>query len=258
MQRGSGYFFTLNVVLLLLVLSGFAPTFYLTPATVRETFPAHLILHGAVLTLWFLWAAGQVSLVRLGRPDLHRITGTVGVLIGAVAVYAGPVATVGAIAPLRARGLEWTSNMSAYPALGIESMNLDQYSRALVWGNFASALCFALLLAGAVYWRRRPDVHKRLITLASIAYIPPALARISRWPYLGGEDGVVVPLFFIALLLSMMIHDRRTGGRVHRATWAGIALIAVLNIVALIVAATPGGQAFVRSLALVGQLLPVA
>ena len=258
MQARDRFFYRLNLLLALLVLVGFAPTFYLQPQQVRETFPAHLLWHGVLLSLWYFWVAAQVSLIRLRRPDLHRRAGIIGALLGAVAVYAGPLATVGAVERLRARGLEWASNMAEYPALGIESATLDQYTRGLVWGNFASALCFALLLAAAIHWRRHADTHKRLITLASIAYLPPALARLSRWPGLGGEDGVFLPLCFVALLLALVLHDRRRLGRVHRATRYGIGLILLVNALAAVIALTPPGRAVVRSLAFVGQAPGVA
>lgn len=252
LQNHDRFFYRINLLLALLVLIGFAPTFYLQPTRVSQTFPAHLIWHGVLLSLWYFWVAGQVLLIRIRRPDLHRAAGLAGALIAAVAVYAGPRATIGSVERLRARGLEWSSNMADYPTLGIESMNLDQYTRSLVWGNFASALCFALLVVGALLWRRRALVHKRLITLASIAYIPPALARISRWPYLGGEDSAFLPLCFLALLLSLLLYDRRALGRVHAATWSGVALIVLINGVAMGVAFSVPGQAFVRSLAMTG------
>jgi hypothetical protein len=248
-EQANRFFFRLHLLLLATVFAGFAPTFFLQPTLVRASFPTHLIVHGVLLTLWFCWVAWQVAVLRMGRPRLHRITGTAGFAIGAAVVYAGPLATMGSIERLRARGLKWTSNMSEYPALGIESATLEQYARGLVWGNFGSALTFALCLAGAVYWRRVPAIHKRLISLASIAYMPPAFARISRLPYLGGEDGAFIPLCMLALLAALVLHDRRTLGRVHRATALGIALSLAIGLGALLVSLTPFGQAFVRGLA---------
>jgi hypothetical protein len=252
LQHQNRFFFRINLLLALLVLVGFAPSFYLQPGAVSQTFPAHLIWHGVLLSLWYAWVVVQVCLVRIKRPDLHRASGVVGALIGALAVYAGPRATIGSIERLRARGLAWDSNMAEYPALGIEIMNLDQYTRSLVWTNFAATLCFALLLSGAIYWRRQSPIHARLITLASIVFIAPALARISHWPYLGGEDSPFMPLCFLLLLLSLVLYDRRVLGRVHPATLSGIALIVVANSLAMAVAFTAPGQSVVRSLAIAG------
>lgn len=49
--------------------------------------------------------------------------------------------------------------------------------------------------------RRRPAAHKRLMLLATIAILGPALARLARLPYFGGEGGPFVLIVTFALLI---------------------------------------------------------
>lgn len=53
----------------------------------------------------------------------------------------------------------------------------------IVWGNYVSLLLFALFVGFGVLLLRRPEAHKRLMLLASVAIIGPALAwqQASRW-----------------------------------------------------------------------------
>ena len=243
------FFFWINILLLALVLVGFAPTFYAVPTEVVSEFPTTLIIHGVVLSLWFVWLGMQVSLVRLGRTAQHRVMGKIGAVIGAATIFAGPLATLGSVSRLKAKGLDWDSNMSDYPALGIESWTFDEFARMLVFGNFSSALVFAVLFVAAVVLRSKPFEHKRLMTFASLAMIAPALARISRWPYMGGEDGPVIPLVLIALLLSVVIHDKVMLGKVPRVTWVCLATTILIQAIAMAISTTDIAGDWVHALA---------
>ena len=42
-------------------------------------------------------------------------------------------------------------------------------------------MAFAVAVAAAAYFRRRPETHKHLMLLASMMLITPAIARIWGW-----------------------------------------------------------------------------
>jgi len=68
--------------------------------------------------------------------------------------------------------------------------------------------------------RRKPQVHKRLIVIATIGILGPAIGRIPR---IGAMSDAVL----VALVLSVVAYDLVTRGRVHAATlWGGSALLA--------------------------------
>ena len=73
--------------------------------------------------------------------------------------------------------------------------------------------------------RRDPQSHKRLVLLATVALLPPALAR---WVivYLGLGPPVVLALSTL-FVLPLVAWDLRTLGRLHPATlWGGLLAIA--------------------------------
>ncbi len=248
-RRRSDYFFWMSLLLLAVVLVAFAPTLYLRSISDLQSLPIRLHIHGAVLTSWFVWFVVQTSAVRSGQIATHRKLGVVGAIIGAACVFAGPLATIGSVRKLRSAGLEWDTDMSLYPHLGIEGMPMEQFAKQLVFGNFASIVVFAGLLICAILYRAHGPTHKRLMLLASISIIGPALARISRWEGLGGEDGAFIPVAFIGLMLTLFAHDLMTSRRVLRASWTGVLAIILIFAVSVMIATTSVGSAVVRSMA---------
>jgi hypothetical protein len=94
--------------------------------------------------------------------------------------------------------------------------------------------------------RRSPQAHKRLMLLASIAVVGPALARISRWPVFGGEDSLFVPVVFLSLLAVLIGYDILSTRRPHKATLLGCGGIVLALIAARLVAHSEPGLATVR------------
>jgi hypothetical protein len=211
--------------------------------------PGHLHFHAVVLLGWYVMLVLQASLPRLGRTALHRRLGPWVMALGGLCVVAGPVATLGAVGKFHRAGLTWSSDMSEFPVLGIEGMSLDAFTRLLVFGNFSSVFTLALFLIAAYRFRHLGSVHKRLVLLASIELSAPAMARISRWPGLGGEDGLFIPLALASLFASLLIYDKVRENRVLPVTWAGLAAIVVIKIIFMGFSQTEPAGAFVHSLA---------
>ena len=107
---------------------------------------------------------------------------------------------------------------------------------------------FAGLVAAVVVLRRQPDAHKRLMVLASIIIVAPALARISRWPIFGGEDSPFIRVVLLALLLAVIAHDLVRERRVHRATIYGVGTIVAATIVLQLVTRSEVGLSVVQAL----------
>jgi hypothetical protein len=243
-----GFFFWTSLLLLAFLLVGFAPSLYLRLLFEVPPIPGYLHVHGAILTSWFVWLVVQTSLVRTERTATHRRLGVVGVVIAVAVVFAGPMATVGAVGRLRAAGFDWDTDMSAVSALGVEGVPMIRFMAQVVWGNFVSIVVFATLVGAALLLRRSPEAHKRLMLLASIVIVGPALARISRWSIFGGEDGPLIPGVLLALLLAVVVHDLVGRRRLHKATMYGIALIVGATVALQFIADSEFGRSVVRML----------
>jgi hypothetical protein len=104
-------------------------------------------------------------------------------------------------------------------------------------------LIFGILVGCAFYYRRKIDIHKRLILLATIAILPAAVARI---PLTFIETGG--PLVFFGLtdlfILPCLLYDFVTRGRPHRATVLGGLLIVASHPLRLVIGTTSAWLAF--------------
>ena len=245
----SKFFFGMSIVLLLFVLSGFAPTLYLRAFFDVPPIPGYLYLHGVILTGWFVWLVVQTSLVQTARTATHRRVGIAGVVWATAVVGGGLLATFNVVAHVVADGADLAADTSLVPELGVAGVTIEAFLSNVVWLNIASVCAFALLVAAAALLRGRPQAHKRLMLIASIAILGPALARVSRWPPFGGEDSPFIPVVLLALLAALVVHDLLTTKRVHPATLIGGALTILLGgVVGPAIAGSPFGLAFTRSL----------
>jgi hypothetical protein len=206
---------------------GFARTYYLralvdAPSPPLPTLTPLLHLHGVLFSAWVVLLFAQSRLVAAGRIDLHRRLGIAGAALAVLMIVVGTLTALQGV--LR----------------GVSPGGIDP-RRFLAVPLFA-LLVFGLLLFAGIRARRDPQSHKRLVLLATVALLPPALAR---WVivYLGLGPPVVLALSTL-FVLPLVAWDLRTLGRLHPATlWGGLLVIAS-GPLRLAVAFTDGWLAF--------------
>ncbi len=87
---------------------------------------------------------------------------------------------------------------------------------------------FAAFVALAVGFRKKPQAHKRLILLASMSIVGPALARFPMWPvFAGGADAArnYAIAGLLIMFASLLVYDLVSRKRLHPASLGGMALI---------------------------------
>jgi hypothetical protein len=233
--RRRRFFVAMASILVVIVAVGFAPSFYLktyfesSPSGAgRQSLPIHVYAHGVVLTLWFSLFLVQTILAASRLIRLHRLVGVVGAGLAAAVFTASMLVVVRLAARATARGVP-----SGRVAL-------------IVTGDTGLMILFALFVVAAISFRRRPEFHKRLMLLASITIVAPALARLP-----GAEAlvpvSVVVPQ--LVLFAALVAYDVVSSRRVHPATGWGVALYVVVAVTSTAVGFSEFGRAFVRALA---------
>jgi len=237
----------MSVVTLLIVVSGFTPTLYLRPVFNPPAIPGYLFLHGITLTAWFVWLCVQTLLIQSGRTAMHRRLGVAGAVLAAIVPFAGLMATSGAVGRLTASGLDLNGDASVL-GIGVNGVSLLQFASGVVWGNIANAISFAVLAWTGILLRRRTAAHKRLMLLATVAILGPALARLARLPYFGGEGGPFILIVALTLLAIVIVHDVVTMRKVHPATVFGVAFPLALFSLGTAISTTAFGLDFVRRL----------
>jgi len=149
------------IVFPLLVLLGFGRTYYLKALFDVPPLPSILVhVHGLLMTAWVVLFVTQVRLISSKRIQLHRRLGY-GSIGLAVLIVASGIPTA-----LRAAKYGSTSSPPGVSPTGF-----------LIVPAFDLAL-FAILFGAAIYFRRNPATHKRLMLLTAINLLPPAIARI--------------------------------------------------------------------------------
>jgi hypothetical protein len=199
----SKFFLLANALLLAIVLVGFSRTLYLRAFFDVAPIPASLYIHGAALTLWFVFGVLQPWLIARGDAATHRKVGTIAAGYAVAIVISGLMANARMASRLQSPG---------------DAENI------IVWGNYLSLLAFAGLVCAAVVLRRRREAHRRLMLLASVSIVGPALGRFPLWPiFAAGLDGARnYAIGGLLLLLAMVVgYDIGSRGRPHPATWMG-------------------------------------
>jgi hypothetical protein len=203
-ERGVRAFHTgMAVAFLVTTFAGFAPSYFLRglSQTPRPPLSPLLHVHGLVFTSWLLLLFVQSALVAGHRVDWHRRLGIFGAVLAAVMVPFGiAVGIDGARHGLATKGPE---------ALTFLIFPLGQIAM------------FAALVGGAIWMRKTPDVHRRLILLSTVVVITPA---ISRLPF--GRNPMVSLLLATLFVVAAMIHDWKSRGRVHAIyVWGALAIL---------------------------------
>jgi hypothetical protein len=224
------FFLGTSIAMLLIVLVGFAPTFYLRSyfPTARPPAPPYAYWHGVVMTAWYLLLVAQTALVSARRSDLHRRLGIAGIVVAMGVLGTGLYVNTNLVPRLAALGVQLPPATEQFIAFVVIS------------GRFFLA-AFAMLVAAAVLLRRHKAVHARLMFLASLTTIGAALGP-DRWlgaaavpllPAGVGLGSVVVAAFIAALCIRDWFVERR----LHPVTlWGGLALIVALPFMVRLVA----------------------
>jgi hypothetical protein len=207
----------------LIVFAGFAHTYYLRAVFETTALPLLLHLHGFLFTSWFVLFFVQARLVARHRVDLHRKLGVLGTLLAPLCTYVAIRVSLNA----------GKRSFLAHPA------SVSNLARPLAM-DFGTSLMFLLLVAIALYFRRRPEVHKRLMVLACCSILFPALGRIpvSAHTELFGAVGFW-GLIAIAEVppLTGILYDTIKHRRLHPAFgWGGAVLVASFPAFMLIAA----------------------
>ncbi|HEY3011914.1 MAG TPA: hypothetical protein VGJ36_04145 [Gemmatimonadales bacterium] len=205
-RRERLFYVSMAVLIAITVFAGFSRTYFLKAHFGTPPLSALLHLHGLVFTSWILLFLGQTTLVAARRTDIHRRLGVFGGLLALLMIVLGTATAI-----LRVKG-------GAAPIPGVSGLSF------LAIPLF-DMVVFTALVGAAFYHRHRADVHKRLMTLATISLLAAPIARLPL-PILRAGP----PAFFglaDLFILALLVYDLATRRRVHPATiWGGLLIVA--------------------------------
>ena len=196
--KGEPFFYHFSIVLLLTVVLAFGMNILLRKYHLDAAMPV-IVIHGISMLLWYSLFYWQARLVRTANIQVHMKLGLMSIVLAIVLVISGVLIAIG---------------------------NYQGEREALtLFGNFAGMFIFAVLYTLAIINRKKPDIHKRLMLVASVAMLSPALVRILRIFEL--NDFFTLP-FWLIFILALPVYDFRKYRKIQRATWLSIGFLLIL------------------------------
>ncbi|MFI5231717.1 MAG: hypothetical protein ACHQSE_04315 [Gemmatimonadales bacterium] len=217
------FYVGISVGFLALVFWTFARTFFLQPLFGTPALPLLLRIHGVAMSGWVILLVVQTSLVAANRVRWHRRLGWFGVAWAVFVVVLGSVTTVNAAAREVRHHTDFAAGQIVITGLDLLQM-----------------IFFAVLVAAAVWLRRRSDFHKRLMLLTIACMLPDALARLPV-SFMTNE-GILIGLYgFVIMCVAI---DTVRNRRLHPVFgWGGPVFLGAFTI-ALFAMQRPGWIAF--------------
>jgi hypothetical protein len=188
------YFYTFMAVLVAVVVTyGFSRTVDRNLFHAEVPRPAVLWFHGVLFYGWLMFVILQSVLVRMRSVRLHRTLGWFGAGMGLAVVISGITIVV---------------TMARFQVHRLHEMPGTFVSQGL-WDMLCFGTCFGL----AIWWRKRPEYHRRLVLIANSAMAAPGFGR---FPAQIMQRGTGMFYACVDLLILMGVtRDRLVDGRTH-------------------------------------------
>jgi hypothetical protein len=225
---------------------GFAYTYFMPVLTGNYPDVSLAVhVHGWSFFLWFLLLPLQTCLMATGRRRTHMTLGTASLALAAVMVFTGLL-----VASVRIDQ-------------GLAATEPDEFTT--FWKVFGQLIMYNMILfvgfyGTAIARRAQPELHKRMMVLASASVLPAAIFRIIVG--VGGfywleTPGWVMPACMLlpaAFIVAAMVYDRIARGVVHSAYKIGLAALLLVYGFGLVTAGTPLGDAVSRVMAVFARM----
>jgi hypothetical protein len=189
---GRYFYFCMALVMGMLAVWGFSRTMDVRLLHAKPAQPVQLWIHAGLFCMWIALFIAQSALVRVRKVGVHRTLGWIGAALAATMVASGFVVSV---------------VMLRFEITVLHRQNVAPFL-AILW---ADLIIFGACMALAIYFRRRPEYHRRLVFLASCQLMQAVFVRL---PYIGQHR-----LFFPALdllIVAGMARDVVVDGRVNK------------------------------------------
>lgn len=151
------FYFTMSLLIAAIVVIGFSRTVDQNLFHAAIPRPLLLWIHGAAFSGWVMFYILQSALVRTHNVKLHRSLGWFGVGLGASMVPLGFT-----IAIIMGR---------------FDAARLHLSDPTFLSIPFYDMIAFGLLLALAICWRKKPDLHRPLLFIATCSLLDAPFGR---------------------------------------------------------------------------------
>lgn len=236
--HGRYFYLWMAGAFVLIAFGGFSPTYWMPVATGTFKAPPIIHVHGILMFTWVCFYFSQTALVATGRTLNHRNWGLAGIALFTTILCVILVSVMATLKENEARGTGEAAQRFA-----------------------AVTLCAWPLMAGlfiaAIVNIKRPETHKRLMTLLMIDMLKPAVGRVFITlfappsaaaagpppPFVSVPPALAADLFIIVA----MIYDWRTRGKPHSVYVIGGSILLLQQTLTVPFAATDTWMSIIRS-----------
>ena len=220
------FFLAVAILFPLIVLAGFGRTYYLRGVFNGPPVPSILVhIHALVMSAWIVLFAAQTWLISSRRIKTHQKLGIAAIGLGVLIIVVGFLTAVASV-----------KYGSAATPPGFDPL----FFMAV---PIFDLIVFAILFTGAIYYRKQPANHKRLILLTILNFLPPAVARI---PIASLQS--LGPLWFFGfpdlLALIFVIVDTWRNKKLNKVFLAGTLVMIVSHPLRLMIGGTDAWMSF--------------
>jgi len=197
----------MSLLIAAIVVSGFRLT--VNANLLHPSIPRPLILwfHAAAFTGWVGFFIFQSALVRTHNVKWHRFFGWFGAALGAVMIPLGITTSI----------VMGRFDTTAEHLPGADAFLIVPFFDMLAFGTF-----FAL----AVLWRRKPELHRRLLFIATCGLLDAAFGRFDYLYF----HGLFFPCLDGVILLGV-VRDLLVNRRVHKVYLTALPVLFVVQAI---------------------------
>ena len=200
------FYLCMSLLIAVVVVYGFSHTIGHNLLHASPLPPFILTIHALVFPGWVLFFILQSALVRSRNVRLHRTLGWFGIALAVGVLVIGYLTATG----MDRFHLQGPNDTDTPAFLIIQLMDL---------------LSFAIPFALAIYWRRRPEFHRRLMLIASSGLTDAAWARFPLVPLAYSPAGVDL------LVLLGIVRDFIVDRRIHKVYLYAFPLLIIVQII---------------------------
>lgn len=189
---GQYFYLCMSLVMAVLVVLGFSKTVDANLFHANPPRPWLLWAHGAAFSTWVIFFIAQSALVRVRKVSVHRFLGWFGA--GLATLMVGLGFTIAVV-------------MARFDGAVLHQPGADAFLSI----PFCDMIVFGLCIALAIYWRKIPDYHRRLVFIASCHLMDAAVGRFA----FVFNHSLFYPVLDVLIVFGML-RDRVVDGRVHK------------------------------------------
>jgi len=227
-KQHSRFYLIITIIIFLIVLLGFTPTFFLRwffeqPKRLQiESFPWLFVIHGTVMTAWFLLLIVQSGLINLKKHHIHMKLGMTSIVLAILVIITAYPVAMGSAPRAIAMG-----------TLDPENIEALRFSSMFWFNDMLSLIAFCAMYSVGVLYRTKTAIHRSMMLYASLAFMGPAIGRLMVWLLPGIPMEMFVPinlLLIFSLPIAIVIYDWRTQKAFPKYSFMGFGIIFLMVV----------------------------